>query len=110
MYQASFDIDFSGLPADIADGFWEFHRENPHVYDRLQSMALDIKSKGQRKIGMAMLFEVLRWEFLMSTVSDEQFKLNNNYKAYYSRLLESSNAALEGMFTKRSSDADKAVH
>lgn len=110
MYQATLDIDFSGLPVDIADGFWEFHRENPHVYDRLQAMALDIKSKGQRKIGMAMLFEVLRWEFLMSTASNEPFKLNNNYKAYYSRLLESSNAALEGMFTKRSSDADKAVH
>lgn len=36
---------------------------------------------------MKMLFEVLRWEEIIEVRSHTDYKLNNNYTAYYARVL-----------------------
>lgn len=102
-------IDWCALPSDIAEGFREFHAENPHVYDALVSMARDLVARGYRRVGMAMLFEILRWDHMMKTDCSEPFKLNNNYKAYYARLIEAREPDLVDVFTKRQSASDTEV-
>lgn len=103
------DIDWGDVPVDMTEGFWRFHQDNPDVYERLVVMARSMVTRGRSRIGMKMLFEVLRWEYFMSTETDEPFKLNNNYTAYYSRLIEHNNPELFGVFTKRQSVSDRAV-
>ena len=85
----------------IERAFWEFHAANPHVYDRLVHLTRDLMRRGRRKIGIGMLFEVLRWHHL-STVGDaDGFKLNNNYRSYYARLIMSIEPDLDGIFEIR---------
>ena len=103
--------DFFGLPADISAGFWSYHRANPDVYRRLVEMATDMVQRGRKKLGMGMLFEVLRWEYFMAddVNTEEPFMLNNNYRAFYTRLIERNVPHLNGVFTKRASVSDEAV-
>ena len=49
---------------------------------------------------MKMLFEVVRWNRLLRT-GDRGFKLNNNFTAYYARLLMEREPELRGMFETR---------
>ena len=102
------EIDWGDVPTDIVEGFREFHYNNPQVYDRLVSMTSNLLARGRPRIGMGMLFEVLRWQHYMKT-EGEPFKLNNNYRAFYSRVIERQHPEWEGVFTKRKSISDDAV-
>jgi len=86
--------------------FDKFHRQNPGVAARLTRMALDLRRAGRQTYGMAGLFEVLRWQTAIETVGS-QWKLNNNYRSFYSRLIEGMVPELEGFFTRRQSVADR---
>lgn len=72
--------------ATIAEAFARFHAENPHVYDELVRLARRAKRAGSSRIGIKMLFEVLRWRHTLRTGGDD-FKLNNNYHSYYARII-----------------------
>jgi hypothetical protein len=81
--------------------FLAFHSENLQVYDKLVELAFILKDRGHRKIGIAMLFEQLRWLYAMKTTDMGGFKLNNNYRAFYARMLMERNPALSGFFEIR---------
>jgi hypothetical protein len=89
----------------ISKNFEMFHYDNPHVYDELWKLACDLHARGHRHYSMKGLFEVLRWHRAMKT-TDEDFKLNNNYTAYYARLIMENDDRLEGFFRLRDSGAD----
>ena len=91
--------DLAGLSID--ERFARFHAANPHVYERLKEMARLAKSRGRSRFAIATLFEVLRWERVLSTDTDESLKLNNNYRALYARLLMAQEPDLEGFFETR---------
>src|SRR5262245_21337076 len=84
----------------IRDSFRRFHADNPHVYRQLVEMAVEGRRAGASKIGIGMLFEVLRWRHTLRTGGDE-FKLNNNYRSYYARLIMLNNPDLFGIFEIR---------
>jgi len=89
----------------ITAKFNEFHLANPHVYRTLVFQCRQYRRRrpGQ-KIGIATLWENLRWDYLMST-EHEDFKLNNNFRAHYARLIMALNADLDGMFELREQHA-----
>lgn len=93
-------IDIFSPPSTIDAAFWKFHKENPQVYNKLVQMAFHARRLGKAKIGMKMLFEVIRWEHLVHTRSDD-FALNNNYTSRYVRIIEDQYPDLIGMFEKR---------
>lgn len=87
--------------------FDEFHRDNPHVYTIMVNLAKEwVRRTGRSKLGIAMLFERARWELALQT-TDAEYKLNNNYKAYYARLIMHRNPDLGDLFDLRCSDADE---
>ena len=86
--------------ATIREAFLRFHTENPHVYDELVLLARRAKRAGSRRVGIKMLFEVLRWRHALRTGGDE-FKLNNNYHSYYARLIMAREEDLFGIFELR---------
>lgn len=87
-------------PTDIK--FEEFDRLNPQVYDELVRMTREAKSARRQKIGIQMLFEVIRWNRLINTDDVySKFKLNNNYGSRYARKIMAENPDLEGMFELR---------
>lgn len=88
------------VQSKIERAFWEFHAAHPEVYEELRQLALDAKRRGRDRLGMKMLFEVVRWNRLLRT-GDRGFKLNNNFTAYYARLLMEREPELRGMFETR---------
>lgn len=81
-----------------------FHAANPHVYANMRRLALQLRRRGFARCGMQMIVEVLRWSY-MTTTGDE-FKLNNNYGAYYARQLMDNEPELAGFFEVRTARAD----
>jgi len=80
--------------------FFEFHRQNPKVYDELVTLARKIKSRGYRKYSIKGLYEVLRFNRALKTTGKE-FKLNNNYTASYARMIMTNESDLNGFFDIR---------
>lgn len=90
------------------DNFIKFHNDNPNVYTELVKLAREFRAKRGpvSRIGMQTLIELIRWSYLMTNVEEEDFKINNNYQPYYSRLVMANNLDLDGMFALRTAEAD----
>lgn len=91
---------------DFRRKFEEFHAINPQVLQRLRAAALRLKGVGWAHYGVKALFEGLRFHSALQT-TDPVFKLNNNYTAFYARLLMDQEPVLAGFFETRRAAADE---
>jgi hypothetical protein len=92
----------------IPERFQRFHAANPHVYAALVNLARAFRAKrGSRKLGIGMLYEVLRWNYYMTTDSEEEYKLSNDFRACYSRLIMEQEPDLAEIFNTKFSVADQ---
>lgn len=86
----------------IDDRFHQFHTDHPEVYDEIVRLARQVKTAGRERVGMKLLFEVIRWNRMLSGVKDaEGFKLNNVYTSRYARLVMEQEPDLSGFFETR---------
>ncbi|OBI95586.1 hypothetical protein A5625_08160 [Mycobacterium sp. 1465703.0] len=93
----------------MPERFEEFHADNPVVYDTLVRLAREwVARTGRHKLGIATLFERTRWEIALAT-NDPEYKLNNNWKAYYARLIMRREPDLDELFDLRASEADEWI-
>ena len=77
------------------------------MYGHLVRLSFEWRRAGGQKLGIATLFEKLRWEWHTGTIKDEDgYKLNNNLKAYYARLIMSDYPELDGLFDLRTMKDD----
>jgi hypothetical protein len=60
-------------------------------------------------VGIGMLYEVLRWNYYMTTESQEEYKLSNDFRAAYSRLIMKQETGLEGIFKCKKSAYDETL-
>ena len=88
------------------EAFRKYHEENPQVFELLKKRALQMKERGRKKYGINGLCEVVRWHVNLETRGDE-FKLNNNHRPFYSRLLTALVPELKNFFNQRNAVADK---
>lgn len=86
-------------PGKLELDFWQFHTDNPHIYTWMVHYARQWKLYYEHG-SIALLCERLRWH-RVETRSHDNFKINNNHKAFYSRLLEEQEPDLNGFFRKR---------
>jgi hypothetical protein len=85
----------------IEAAFWRFHRENPIVYDLLRQYAFQAHDAGRGHWGIGMIWERMRWYVLVETSDPSGFKLNNNHRSRYARLLMLQEPELDGIFETR---------
>lgn len=86
----------------LQERFNAYHEANPTVYSRLVAMARELKGKGVQHYGIAALWEVLRYQAITTRDTDGMpFKLSNNHRAYYARLIHLQEPDLAGFFTTR---------
>ena len=90
-----------GYQGTIQECFEEFHRLNPWILSHLTTMTSDLLERGREKIGIGMLWEVLRHQVLLTIDPGSEFKLNNNYRSRYARLMILQNSKLEDVFEIR---------
>lgn len=105
MTQASLNF-LPRAPATLAERFAAFHRLNPHVYRALRDKALRMRRTGRTHFGIAAIYEAARYDAALETVG-EVWKLNNNHRAYYARLLMQLEPELRGFFATRRTAAEE---
>jgi hypothetical protein len=91
----------------MSEAFWQFHQANPHIYEILRKFAFEAVQRRRRKIGMKLLFERVRWHVVVETDTDDDFKLNNNFTAFYARLFAEDHPEHKDLFAFRASSADE---
>ena len=77
-----------------------FDSKNPQVYQTLVRLCREARAAGNRQIGIGMLWEVLRWKSLVETTG-KPWKLNNNHRSRYARLIMAQEPDLDGIFEIR---------
>ena len=80
--------------------FFDFHAHNPGVYRELVKLARQAVTRGRTRVGMKMIYEVVRWNRFLET-TDPDWKLNNNYHSRYARLIMEQEPDLAGIFELR---------
>ena len=88
------------MNTDLKQRFDKFQKENPKVYEELLTLTEKAYQQGRKKFGIQMLFEIIRWNRMIHT-TDPEFKINNNYAAYYARKIMAEHPKYEGMFNVR---------
>ena len=90
-------------PADDLDArFADFHTAHPEVFDELVELARQALATGADRLGIGMLWEVLRWEHTLHGVEDRDgFKLNNSLRSRYARHIMASVPDLAEVFETR---------
>jgi len=83
--------------------FWKFHEANPRVYLLLQEYARRWRRANPNvPVGIDLLYARIRWDFGINTGSTaDNFKLSNNHKPYYARLIMEKNSDLKGIFVTK---------
>jgi len=64
--------------------FEEFDKANPDVWAEFKAIAFRLIEKGVKHYGAKAIFEVIRYKKTVETTGSE-FKLNNDFTAYYAR-------------------------
>lgn len=67
--------------------FVEFHRNNPHIYQTLVDRIHRQMQNGWRRTSVWLLLNIERWGPGSTVDHEEQYKISNDYFAYYARLL-----------------------
>ena len=72
--------------------WWEFHKNNPHVYELFEKFTFQIIQAGFKNYSANAVFERIRWHTDIET-RGSGFKLSNNHRAYYARYFHIRNPA-----------------
>ena len=77
--------------------WWDFHRQNPDVYDLFCKFTFEAINAGFKNFGAQSVIERLRWETAIVKGNDG-FKINNNHAPYYARLFMMDYPQYNGFF------------
>jgi hypothetical protein len=85
----------------LAARFATFHAENPRVYDLLVRFTRQLKARGYEHCGISLIWERMRWEMALNVTDPDGFKLNNDWRSRYARLIMRQEADLAEFFRTR---------
>ena len=91
-------------PAELQARFAAFDKANPQVWSLFERFSLRAAQR-RRRFGSAAVFERIRWEMNVETHGSE-FKLNNNWRAFYARKFAAKYPQHGHLFRCRPSAAD----
>lgn len=89
---------------ELSERFEGFHRDNPDFYRELVRLARRFRARTGRACGIQRLIEIVRFDLDMQSVSHDDFKINNDFAAYYARLIMHSEPDMRGFFQLRRAD------
>lgn len=91
----------------VPSAWWRFHVAHPAVAVDLARLARQLLRKGHTRLSIAMLWETLRFRYLLGSRPDEPGpRFNNNHRAMYARYLMEVHADFAGVFEVRESQAE----
>lgn len=100
-----FDLFDASSPLESA--FQDFHEANPGVYRLFDRFTRQLLTRGVSRYSADAILHRIRWETAITT--GDEFKINNNFSAYYARLWLRNNPEHSGFFVLRSLRAETAT-
>jgi hypothetical protein len=89
-------------PPKFLRQFWTFNENNPHVFEAYLRQAKGAERTGRSRVSAAKITEDLRDRPSVQTIDPEQgFKLPNQFKPYFARLLVLVRPSLEPLIAMR---------
>ncbi len=92
----------------IFAAFEAFHRANPDIWKHFKFYADQARASGRKHFSSDAIFHRIRWYVHIETRSDDGFKLNDHFTAYYGRLYHEAVPEAEGFFMNRPTGWDEA--
>jgi hypothetical protein len=92
---------------EIQREFEKYHDENPHVYKflvhfaRAAIQAMRDRGQDNPQYSIAAVVERARWHINFEVRGYQDFKINNDFRARYSRLIMRNETDLRGVFNLR---------
>lgn len=80
--------------------WWEWHKANPNVWLHFERFSMEAVNKGRKKISHWLIINRIRWEVNIITTG-EDFKISNDYIAFYARLWKAKHPAHKDLFTTK---------
>lgn len=94
-----------GLPLTQKEQWWLWHKENPEVWEMFERFTFEAIEAGHTRLSPWLIINMIRWETTVRTTGE--FKIKNDYIAYYSRLFMALHPEHDGFFkTKRMKQDD----
>lgn len=84
--------------------FPKYHNENPHIYEAFKKYTFEAIDRGRLYFSSEAVINRIRWDSLIS--GNDKYKINNNYKAFYSRMFMNEYPQHKGYFRTRKSKFD----
>jgi uncharacterized protein YehS (DUF1456 family) len=95
------DREIISMTLDNYFRFLAFFREHPEVYDDLVAYLRKLKDKGFKQHSVKTCWAVLRFNIQIQNGPGEDYKLNDLYQSFYSRLIYAKEPDLRGFFELR---------
>ena len=90
--------------------FDEFDAANPDVWKMFVRFAQDAIRAGHTSLSASLIVERIRWETQIVTRSSaDDFKVNNNHRAYYARKFNALYSSSGGKFSTRCATGEVAA-
>ena len=90
---------------DLVSEFKKFHAKNPEVYSLFCKFTFQAINSGHVRLSSEMIINRIRWETSVVT-TDKDYKINNDYKPFYSRMFMAEHPKYNNFFNTRGSYAD----
>ena len=78
-----------------------FHKQHPEVWDMFVRFTEDRIARGFKNYSAYNIFERIRWETEVGGDAPEQWKINNNFRPFYSRRYMAMHPEHAGFFRTR---------
>jgi len=91
---------------EMREQYLKFDKEHPEVWDMFARFSKEIISKGYKNYSVKAVFERIRWEKDIGGDGINQFKLNNNYTAFYARKFMDMFPEHKGFFRTRTQTSE----
>ena len=85
------------MSQEIKRKWWAWHKANPHVYELFKRLTLEAIGRGHEHLSAWLIVNRIRWETSIETQGDD-FKISNDFIAYYARLFMHEHPAHQGFF------------
>jgi len=81
--------------------FDRYHQENPKVYEAFKRLTFQLINAGRENFSASAVVERIRWGVSIGEYGPDDFKINNNYRAFYARLFHVEHPNHDGFFRTR---------
>lgn len=87
-----------------------FDAEHPELFKLVERFALEAVAAGRKRIGIAAVWERIRWHVDVELGAAEAYKLNNSHRAYYARRFMSAHPEHAELFETRRLRSTSWIH